>query len=153
MLQKRLVREDFSSTAGVPVPYEKQRTESQLTYQHLSALASSSVSHRLKPPTLQCGAGKGRMQEVWENLAWQDASAELAAKGTQWPEKGTGNLWRLLSCLWPLTEDSRVYTGGKCIPLPPSRAAACAGYVRTLAFCTTVETCPRAEHVDLRAVL
>ena len=76
----------------------RQRTESQLTYHHLSALTPSSTSNRLKPSTLQCVACKGRMREVGGSPAQGGAPAELAAKVMWDPEKGTGDAQKPLSC-------------------------------------------------------
>lgn len=71
----------------------RQRTESQLTYCHLSMLTPSSTSNRLKP-ILQGAAGKGRAQEVRGSSAWERAPSELAAKGTWAPGRGGGDLWK-----------------------------------------------------------
>lgn len=70
----------------------RQGTESQLTYLHLSSLTPSSTANRLKPSTLQCSAGEGRWRDVRGSVAGEGVPAELASKGTWSPGKGTGDL-------------------------------------------------------------
>lgn len=123
----------------------KQRTESQLTYRHLSVLTPSLTPNRRKNfyPLVRCWRGKDG--GGWRSSAGEGPPAETAAKGTWGPEKGTGEPQKPPSCSLTAGRGS----GSRCsrseCASPCLQAQGLHGDSGVL---YVIQTCPRAAKAD-----